>query len=196
MEYALSGVLGDVLRRLGETAGAEMQADIFAPAEALRLKIISLLPAVGRRLIAGATADMLGGAENLKVESRMRKAACGLHACLIPLPPDFVRLVSLRMRGWRRSVNELTVPESDAYQRQWSEEAGIAGSPSRPMAYLCHEAGGPVIEAVGSVTAEDEAEHCLIWRAPAVGADGNFSFPAALYDGLVDSLVAEVSGMS
>ncbi|MDE5880115.1 MAG: hypothetical protein K2H60_00155, partial [Muribaculaceae bacterium] len=101
----------------------------------------------------------------------------------ISLPENFVRLVSVRLEGWERSVCRVTGYDDVGSNRQWSAEPGIAGCPERPRCYL-DVAGGLVLRLVGSEMAPVVSD-LRVWRLPAAPA---FRFPPLLYPRLVTEI--------
>lgn len=191
MTYTLQNLVNDVMSVMGETSAASPASGISgipSLSDILQRKISSLLPGVGRKLLIEASPEMLAGAEEYKTDINSRKTVCGLYAYDIHLPEDFIRLVYLKMKSWMRGVNLLVTPDSQSYLRRFSPEPAIAGSPDRPMAYLC----GDVLSAYGSESASDSPEHILIWRIPRPDSAGNFPFPAALYPDLLSHLIKQL----
>ena len=192
MRYSIDQTAEDVMSALGETSGVSPSsgmAGIPTLRDILKRKISSFLPEAGKKLLVEASAEMLAGAEDYHAEVSARKVPAGLYAVDIPLPEDFVRLVSLRMRSWQRGVDKVFTSASDCFQRQYSAEPGIAGCPSRPQAYL----GNGILTAIGSETASDTLEHLHLWRIPLPDSAGNFHFPAPLYPDLLTRLLSLIS---
>lgn len=187
MIYTLANLVKDVMSAMGETTEVSPSPGISgipSPSDIMHKKISSLLPAVGGKLLIEASPEMLAGAEDYKPVFNSCKSVCGLYAFDITLPEDFIRLVSLKMKSWKRSINTFVTPGSQSYMRRSSPEPAIAGSPDRPMAYLC----GDVLSVCGSESASDSPEHLLIWRIPRPDSAGNFRFPASLYPALLTRL--------
>lgn len=179
---------------MGENPDAEASAQgIPTVRSALERKIGSLLPEVGGTLLREAPASSLGGAESLADAAvTVRMAPCGFYAADIELPEDFVRLVGLRVAGWKRTVSEVVGAGDALYACRWSAEPGIAGSAERPKAYLRASASGYVLTAIGGESAEMTVEQLLLWRQPKADPDGNFRFPEALYPALVRFLLQKI----
>jgi hypothetical protein len=66
---------------------------------------------------------------------------------IIPLPADFVRLVSLKLKRWKRGVNTLELPDSDMARRQSNK--WLQAGDHKPVAILSfrkHGSGANIIE--------------------------------------------------
>ncbi len=193
MIYTISQLREDVLSRLGEysPSSATGRLDgIPTMADSLERKIRSLLPDVGGRLISEASPDKLSGADSYDASIVVRTADCGLFAFDIPLPDDFVRLVSAGMKSWKRNVSHLIMIDSVSHEWQWSKQPAVAGCPSRPKAYLNYGYGGFIITLIGSESDEDSLARLYLWCQPKIDADGNFKFPSPLYPALVAALAS------
>lgn len=198
MNYTLTRLRDDILARMGESvapAGVHL-AGVASTAEIVERKAGSLLPEVGRRLLSGASAAMMAGAPGFASSIAARKMPCGLYAADIALPDGFARLVAARMESWSRSVHEMALPGTGGYERQWSDEPGIAGCPSRPRAYLHHTAAGAALRLMGSEAPADTLAHLYLWCEPRPDPDGSFLFPAALYGALVGGIAEAMISVS
>lgn len=191
MVYSIDSLQKDVMARLGEIAmpqpslpalGAPTSADI------VKAKVKSMLPEECAKLIRGASAEALGcGIQMEVVVADSMLMPCGLYAAEIELPEDFLRLVSLKMSGWERSVGSLILPASPEWNCQWSPEPGIAGSPARPRAYL----DGKILRSIGTEE-NGSLESLYCWRIPSVDADGNFKFPSGMYPDLLGTIASKI----
>ena len=191
MVYTIERLQKEVSARLGEisvTPTSISASGVPTPAEIVAAKIKSMLPEEGSKLIKGASADELGCGIEMEVTVATSKLmTCGLYAIEIELPEDFLRLVSLKMAGWERSVGRLILPTMPEWECQWSEEPGIAGSPQRPRAYM----DGKILRAIGSQE-NDSTESMYGWRIPVADTDGNFDFPAGLYPDLLGAIASRI----
>lgn len=172
------------MSRLGETAEPSPSA-IPGPADVIALKAESLLPGVGAKLLREASAAMLGDGAPVEATVTMRRMPCGLYAAEVAWPEDFVRLASVKMAGWERSLEPIIYIGDVGWGCQWSEEAGIAGCPSRPKGYVVASSAGRILRLMGSETSADELEWLRWWRIP---RGDSFEFPAALYPTLVSEI--------
>lgn len=195
MIYDIAGLTCDVMARLGEKRQICGGMPFTTIAEAVELKVKSLLPPVGKRLMVGAPVLDCGGWKTSVIcgdlEVTMLKMPCGLYACDIPLPEDAVRILSVRMEGWTRSATRVILPDDPDWECQWSAEPGIAGCPERPQAYLQSE--DPLrLRCLGSESADDALATLLFLQIPNPDEDGKFRFPAALYPELISEIVKEL----
>lgn len=186
MTYDLSRLVADVMMRLGENArplSASPIPGIATPAAAITARVRSLLPQVGSRLIREASPGALSGGELLEFAPEVREMPCGSGAADITLPADAVRIVSVRVGEIMIPGGSLIAPDSGGWSRQYSAEAGIAGMPGRPVAYLMPDA---VLRVVG-VPASGSLSLSL-WKIPVPDEEDRFRFPEALYWNLVGEL--------
>ncbi len=193
MICTLERLYADVSARLGEIPrpqGSPSSTKIPSPSEIIACKADDFLPEVGARVIKEASPELLTSAPSYDSEISMRIMPCGLYAAEMPLPASFLRLASVRMSGWSRSVRGLILPGSPEWDCQWSPETGIAGSPSRPKAYLDMSGGSPIIRAMASSSADDTPAELSCFCAPIPSADAVFIFPDTLYYALVAEIAA------
>ncbi len=173
----------DVMKRLGELAGSLSSfpvASVPGPEDIIALKVESLLPEIGGKLLREASMEMLGAGVPIAAEVSAMLMPCGLYAAEVRLPDDFVRLTSVSLIGWQRSISRVIVPGDPGWECQWSAEPGIAGSPGRPRGYL----DGGLLRLIGT-EGEVEVEHIYGWRLPK-GLE--FEFPELLYSELVKGI--------
>ena len=197
MKYAFHTLLADVMARLGEIARPQIMSqsqtgmsDVPWPEDIIGLKVKSLLPEIGAGLIREASVGLSGcqvfGSSGCQV--LMKEMPCGLYSAEVRLPEGFLRLLSVKMSGWRDCVCSLILPEMSDWKRQWSPHPGIAGCPEWPRAYLDIDVDGMLLRLVGSVTGEDSLEWLQVLTVPEVDALGEFDFPEALYPELVGAI--------
>lgn len=192
MVCTLDQLQRDVMLRLGENPQPQQSyegLDILAPEDVIRQKIVSLLPEIGSRLIKEASLDSLGAGEDIDVLVAMRKMPCGMYAAEVKLPEDFLRLVSTKMLGWTRSVNQIITPGDMEWSRQWSGESGIAGSSRRPKVYMVNSDKGLILRLIGSEDEADALEWLRICRIPTPDADGTFHLTSSLYATLISGFL-------
>ncbi len=173
----------DVLKRLGEIPGPLSSfptPNVPGPEDIIALKIETLLPEVGGRLLREASMEMLGSGIPIEAEVTARLMPCRLYAAEVSLPDDFVRLTAVRLVGWERGIGQVIMPGDAGWECQWSPEPGIAGSPSRPRAYL--DAG--VLRLIGT----EEAPALVSLRGWCLPKGPEFEFPEPLYPDLVKEL--------
>lgn len=199
MRYGLQRLTADVMARLGETVRPQSQQSVAGelsgvpwPEDIIAVKVASLLGEVGARLISDAPCDRLGSGMSLDVETVMRMMPCGLYGSEVRLPATFLRLVSAKMEGWRHSAGAAVLPESVEWHRQWSAEAGIAGCPESPRAYLDRDGEGVLLRLLGSESGADTLEWLHVWNVPEADGEGKFDFPEALYAGLIAGVAEKI----
>lgn len=191
MLFSIEKLQRDVMARLGEIALPQPlfdSSEIPSSADIVSLKVESLLPEAGRRLILGAPSEMLGLRGSVDTEKFMRMMPCGMYAAEILLPDGFLRLVSVRMGEWERNASSLILPDTSQWECQWSGEPGIAGCPERPKVYLDCD----ILRAIGSVSESDTLMHLRFWSVPKADDAGNFLFPTSLYPALVGEIAASL----
>ena len=199
MKYSMTALQTDVMARLGEIArpqGALDSGGVPWPEDIVALRVSALLAEIGSRLLMDASAEALGGALRLLSDSDvgMRLMPCGLYGAEVRLPEGFLRLASVKMAGWRRSVVDLIGPDSAEWAGQWSPEPGIAGCPDRPRAYLDRDSEGLLLRLVGSESGEDVPEWLGVVDVPVVDGAGGFDFPESLYPELVGNIARDLVG--
>lgn len=70
------------------------------------------------------------------------------------LPSDFLRLVSVRMDGWKRPARVITEDDTEYYE-QLSQYAGIRGNPHKPIAAIVQGPDGLYMELYSSTSKSD-----------------------------------------
>lgn len=70
----------------------------------------------------------------------------GTGSGYVPLPDDFLRLISFQMSDWHRPVTEAITEESPQYAMQKSRFCGIKGNPEKPVAAITKWPIGLVLE--------------------------------------------------
>lgn len=195
MEYTLHQLCDDVLALMGETRDEAADSDVLSVARILERKIAVSLPEIGARLIRDSPPELLGGAECLAgADTAVGQMESGLYALSIKLPEDFLRLVEVRLSGWRRAVHDVSVPGTPLFNCRWSREPAIAGCPEMPRAYLSAAGTGWRLTAAACASVSPEVESLLVWRIPRADSAGRFRFPSALYPVLVDMLAGVGGG--
>lgn len=200
MRFTIERLQTDVMARLGEIArpqgplsGTSALDGVPWPEDIIGKRAASYLGEVGSKLIMEASASEFGsGVSDSGREVSWRLMPCGLYGAEVRLPGGFLRLVSVMMSGWRRSVVSAVMPESPEWSRQWSAEAGIAGCPERPRAYVDCDGAGSLLRLVGSESEEDALEWLCGWSVPSVNEEGEFEFPESLYGDLVGAITEKL----
>lgn len=193
MNYSVNQLQTDVMGRLGEISrplSSLSDSDVPGPEDVVALKISSMLPEIGKGMLLSASAEMLGGGMPLEAEVKTRIMPCGLYSFEIRMPEDFLRIVSVKMSGWRCGVCRLIMPGDAAWEGQWSAEQGIAGCPERPRAYLVNEDEGPMLRLIGSEDPDAALVHLSIFCIPSAP---DFHFPPGLYPELVAAIADKIA---
>lgn len=189
MTYTIETLTEDVMARLGENArplsASESEYGLPSARGLMERRVTKMLPEAGSTLILEASACQLAGGEPAGEAHSMQKLPCGLYGAMIGMPADFLRICTVKMAGWQSPVTEAVGIGSGDSGRKWSKHPGIAGCPSRPRVYVGMTDSGLMLTAVGSESATDTPDCCLIWRIPKADAEGRFRFPEALYPALV-----------
>lgn len=192
MLYTLQQLQADVMARLGEFGHpfSSLPASVVpCPSEVLARKIESILPEAGAKILREAPHELLGGGMPIEAELTTRLMPCGLYAGETVISDDFLRLVSVMMSDWSRSVLTLILPGSSDWERQWSSEPGIAGCPCCPRAYLDRQGEGLLLRVVGS----DDSAATLGWlRGWCLPTPPAFHFPLQLYQSLINEVIASL----
>lgn len=174
--------------------------DALWAVDALAIKIKALLPICGKTLLKEASHLALGGGEELTPKFTCKKMPCGLYAVDMQLPATTIRTVSLSVPGWKRDVSRVITADSAEWERQWSAEAGIAGCPTMPIAYIGASQSGVMLRAMSiekpfAIETDTDTEtdnttppRVSIWREPETDEDNKFQFPENLYSELVSAI--------
>lgn len=110
----------------------------------------------------------------------------GVGSGYIVMPDDFLRLVSLQMSDWRRSVNgdELITKSHPLYARQQSRFAGIKGNPHNPVVALVDHAGGWALEFYSCYGGEGVVVDDIRYIQTPKIVDGEIEIPERVYEGV------------
>lgn len=109
--------------------------------------IASKVEDAARLVVLAAPASVLEGGHTL--------AGCDIffkhdgRAFLI-LPPDFLRLLMVRLSDWERPAVEAISADDPRYAMQFSRYAGIRGNPQKPVAAVVRRGEGLALELYGS----------------------------------------------
>ena len=181
--------LGEIARPQNALPSQPALAAVPWPEDIIGRKVTYLLGEIGSKSIKEAPAEWLSGAPAISAgEVGMRMMPCGLYGAEVRLPEGFLRLTSVKMAGWSRSVCSLIIPGSAEWCRQWSAETGISGCHARPRAYLDCGGDGFFLRLLGSECADDSLEWLCGWCVPAVDEEGFFEFPEGLYSELAGAI--------
>ncbi|MCH5227308.1 MAG: hypothetical protein J1F16_05770 [Muribaculaceae bacterium] len=149
-----------------------------------------------RVLAPGLLADILitapfydvGGVKNFSGPIETDKTGC----VTMPLPDDFLKLVSIKMSDWQRAVSEITDSQSPKALQQGSRFPGIRGTPQRPVVILEGDAGGKLVVKMYSSTKGATLESACYISRPEVDSSDMIEVPPGVYHQLVMALVHNV----
>ncbi len=118
----------------------------------------------------------------------------GRGMAILPLPDDFLRLLSVRLSDWHRPARIITDTDPD-YRWQASPFAGLRGNPSRPVAVVCAQPQGHVAKLYSSAAGPDVTLTMAQYAALPQIIDGGLEIPRRLYDAFI-SRVGELTRLS
>lgn len=193
MTFTLQETVESVLARLGMDPAPALPSAVSSCSDSdiVRDAVRAMLPSMGG-VVAEASADDVMDGDDISPEVTFTEMPCGLFAAVMRLDADVVRVCSVKMRGWSRPVAAVAPVSSPSAARLWSPEAGIAGSPSNPSAYLTAGPSGLTLHAMASSDRSDTLEYLKVWKTPTVTPDGRYSFPARLHPLLLDRLTESI----
>lgn len=84
-------------------------------------------------ITADLTLPHILSGENVKATWKSRPD--GLHIAVIPVPDNFLKMVSLYIDSWRYPVTELLPVNNSFYWSQYTSAPGVANGPARPVAF-------------------------------------------------------------
>ncbi|MDE7441687.1 MAG: hypothetical protein K2M69_05955 [Muribaculaceae bacterium] len=104
----------------------------------------------------------------------------------IPLPKDFMRLISFRMSDWKRTVYDAITESDPAYRKQSSRWKGICGCPERPVVAIVRRSEGKVLEFYSCRDLEASVTQASYLPYPRIDQDGGIDvceecYRAAVY---------------
>lgn len=112
--------------------GADPLLEGAAPT-AFRRAVMRRAEKAAAQMIMEATPESLRGWRRLPQASLL---ADGEGKVTLTLPPDFLRLLSLRLSCWQRPVRETLMPDHWLRRLQGHRWTGLCGCPGRPLAFL------------------------------------------------------------
>lgn len=179
--YAVSELVKEVkvlLDRNQETSGllAPTDSDTLSQGELIQSKIVD----AARIILKDAPASMLDGQrfEGLDVSWQ---ESYGAYVGTMYLPPDMIRLLSVKASDWQRSAQVIT-EDDDAYKMQGSR-FGVRGNPERPIAALIHSDGERFLELYTSRS--DKATVVLSCVRMPIISQEKITLPETLKDSVV-----------
>ena len=145
-----------------------------------------LSPELLSSLIMESPAELLTDAIR-KMSAPAKVAADG--SVTLEVPPDFLKLIYLKMSDWKRAVTIITPISSEAFKRQGTRWEGIKGNAERPLAFLLP--GGLRLYSSHSNATLEEA---LYVQRPQIESDGTLAIPDNLYLPLLQRIAENIKG--
>lgn len=189
MKYTKEKIVRDMALRLeAAVAGA---ADVVLPVEqsVTEASIIRAVEEAAEGVMLSAPfSDVYDDAA--RMASVVRSLGDGLG--VIPLPRDFLRLVALRLKGWKRDVTEVLDLRDTRVQLLFYGLPGVRADAWRPaVAFRASDTGGELL--VAGLAEEEretgegrESELALYLKRPGFDAYGIIEIPQRLYQKVLD----------
>ena len=140
MEYLVEDIVRDVKTALDENVDSTALA-LLGDADTLTLDgiIESKVEDAARLVHAEAAHHLLDSGKELTGVISKTDNLGGYAGCMMPLPDDFLRLVTFRLVGWRVPVTDVIGEDDPLYLMQSSKYGGVRGNPERPVVALTHQ---------------------------------------------------------
>lgn len=106
----------------------------------------------------------------------------------IPLPDDFFRAVSIRLKSWERPVTEILGHNHWLRKMQHCLWRGLRATKQRPLAFYSVGADGSCLVELYPFTDEDEICEASYVAAPRIN-DGEIKIPPAAYLATLNQMV-------
>lgn len=191
MKYTKEKIIRDMALRL-EAAVADA-TDVVLPVEqsVTEASILASVEKAAERIMLSAPFSEVYD-DTARMASVVRSLGDGLG--VIPLPRDFLRLVVLRLKGWKTDVTEVSDLRDTRVQLQFYGLPGIRADAWRPaVALRAGDAGGELLVAgiCGVERDEDrdgdgEIELAMYLKRPGFDAYGIIEIPQRLYQHVLD----------
>lgn len=101
------------------------------------------------------------------------------------LPSDFMRLVSFRMSDWRRTVYNVTDPDSPTGRMQSSPVAALRGTPERPVCVLNAHGSGLCLDYYSTREKEHRVAQATYMPFPEKDCSGGIDISERCYRAVV-----------
>ena len=98
------------------------------------------------------------------------ESEAGFGSGVIPLPKDFMRLVSFKMSDWRHSVTRPIYEDDPLYARQHSRYSGIRGTPQKPVVAVINTKDWIALEFFSCATSSAKVDKALYVPTPFLSA--------------------------
>ncbi len=189
MFYTIHDILRDTRIHAGYNACERLLIDLGDDGNlTIDQQIMANIEPAARTVMEEAPPELLS--PGIPVHRRLVwPEAPGKGMAVLPLPDDFLRLLSVRLTDWHRPARIIDESHPD-YRWQSSPYAGLRGNPSRPVAVICRQPQGMVVELYASTAGRgvtlDMAQYVPIPRL----RHGGMEIPLRLYDSLITKLVS------
>lgn len=154
----------------------------------------NIVPAA-RIVLLNAPLQNVGNGEKMPIDGLQWESQQGFGMGFIPVPDDFLRLISFQMTDWSRAANETLTEDSPQYAMQRSRFAGMRGCPERPVVALVQYPAGTMLEFFscrgGARVAVKRAQYL---PTPTIKS-GKITLPEKCYEGIVYLTASSVCAM-
>lgn len=150
MDISVSQLVQDVRVILDENADSSVLAEI-GDVDTLSLDALieSKVEEGARMVLLRAPLSLLSGSDMASLNSDgivWASGTVGVGSGYIPLPDDFLRLLSFKMSDWSHAVVECISEFDPRYALQHSRYDGIKGNPQCPVVALVSRSDGACLE--------------------------------------------------
>lgn len=110
----------------------------------------------------------------------------------VPLPRNFLRLVSFEMSDWRMAVTDPITQADEAYWQQRLPYPGLRGNPQLPVCAVVNRPEGLALEFYSCAGQSACVKHAFYVPRPCIDADGYIDISEPLYDATVEKCASLV----
>jgi len=193
MLYSVRQVIADTRIALDHNADERPLIQVDDPYTLTLDQLIAAnIQPAAREVLAAADPQRLGA--GIPVEaSLVWPERTGWGRALLPLPDDFLRLLSVAVSDWRRPARIIADTHPD-YRWQSSPFAGVRGNPDRPVAVVCQRPWGRVAELYSSCGGSGVTLlHAQYVAEPHI-TSGHIEWPEALHHDIITRIALFVVG--
>lgn len=176
MKVTLKQLASDVAVLLGESLALECRPE-ESPFPGMEERVKLMAPGVLADMIKNASAEELNPGNELP--STVSVSADGIVS--LPLPGDFLRLVSVKMSDWQRDVTVVTGENDPALAMQWCRWRGIRGQPERPVVIIGRNESGERCLLMFSSSQDARLEYGRYMPYPRFDTTDSLDIPDRLY---------------
>lgn len=187
MKTDVEQLISDVYALLGESIARDCIPE-ESPYPDLGLRVRLLAPGILADLIKETPVHLLSGFKKISGVKRIDDNG----RVILPIPDDFLKLISLKMSDWTYSVNVITAPSASKAIFQHCSWKGIRGSPSRPVVTSGVDTDGTPSLFLYSSSKDATLESADYLPIPAITPEGFLEVPEALYSPLLRQLQASL----